>query len=69
MTYRAHVGANNVFNEMNDDDDDFSPLQQKGFSFEFILPSGRVLSIHTNPYQALMIFTQCGSVFPPIHSN
>ena len=52
MTYRAHVGANNVFNEMNDDDDDFSPLQQKGFSFEFILPSGRVLSIHTNPYQA-----------------
>ena len=27
----------------------------KGFSFEFILTSGRVLSIHTNPYQALMI--------------
>ena len=42
----------------HDDDDDFSPLQQKGFSFEFILTSGRVLSIHTNPYQALMIFTQ-----------
>ena len=27
----------------------------KGFSFEFILTSGRVLSIQTNPYQALMI--------------
>ena len=39
-------------NKFSHDDDDLSPLQPKAFfTSEFI--QWRVLSIHTNPYQAL----------------
>ena len=39
---------------LNDDDHDNSKLQPKA-SFEFLLEHRRVLSIHLDPYQALMI--------------
>ena len=51
--------ANYISLKGGGDDNDYSPLQSKAcLTFEFILTFMRVLSIRTDPYQALMTKTK-----------